>query len=171
MIIWADVLVAAVLHPEAAGDGAELDEAEALVEVPGMDIVLHYRIELHNSEAVGLRLGQAVGDQLLSQMSAAAAGIDGVARIRNVAAAADVVGMQDVEADNIALLLCHAAIGLCRKKIVAALLIEAVQLGKGHALLHHLIPDPHHRRDVFFIIASDDHAVPPYRLSHFALSK
>ncbi len=56
IIVRANVLKVSVLHAEALGDRAELDKAEALVEMAGVEVRRHDSVELHHAEAVRLCL-------------------------------------------------------------------------------------------------------------------
>lgn len=71
-IIRADVLVAAVLHSEAAGDSAELFEADALIEMARVDVRPDDGVELEHSEALFMRLTDAVEHQLFADVLSSA---------------------------------------------------------------------------------------------------
>ena len=60
VIIRTNVLKVSVLHAEAFGDRAELGEAEALVEVTGVEVRRHDGVELQDAEAVRLCLPQTI---------------------------------------------------------------------------------------------------------------
>ena len=72
MIIRADILVAAVLHSEAAGDSAELFEADALIEMARVDVRPDGSVELEHSEALFMRLTDAVEHQLFADVLSSA---------------------------------------------------------------------------------------------------
>jgi hypothetical protein len=54
--IWADGRECAILHSEAFRNRAELREAEAFVEMPGVDVPLDDGVELENPESMRLCL-------------------------------------------------------------------------------------------------------------------
>ena len=56
VIVRADVLVMAVFHAEAAGDDAELHEAEAFVEMPRVGVGGDDGVELQDAKAQPLAL-------------------------------------------------------------------------------------------------------------------
>ena len=68
VIVDADVLIAAVLHLKALWNGAQMHKAQALIQVAGMDVVLHHGVELEQLEPGGLALHQRIGDQLLADV-------------------------------------------------------------------------------------------------------
>lgn len=67
-IIRADVLVAAVLHSESAWDSPELFEADALIEMARVDVRPDDGVELEHSEALFMRLTDAVEHQLFADV-------------------------------------------------------------------------------------------------------
>ena len=69
--IRADGGEGAILHSEASWDRAELREAEAFVEVPGVDVPLDDGVELENPESMRLCLCEAVEDEFLAEMPSA----------------------------------------------------------------------------------------------------
>ena len=71
-IIWADILVAAVLHSEAAGDSAELFEADALIEMARVDVRPDDGVEPEHSEALFMCLTDAVEHQLFADVLSSA---------------------------------------------------------------------------------------------------
>lgn len=83
-------------------------------------------------------------------MQAARIGADRIACAADVAAAAHVVGVQNVEAVHLpARSVCRdGAGGLSAKELRTGLQIQKLLLGKGGPLLHDLVPDPDHRADV-----------------------
>lgn len=46
MIIGADVFKMPVFHSESPWNDPQLNKTEPLIQVPGMDVAFHYRIEL-----------------------------------------------------------------------------------------------------------------------------
>ena len=71
VIIGADIFKMAVFHAETAGDHAELSEAEALIEVAGMDVCGDDGVELQHAEPVRPALPEAVGDKGFAEVQPA----------------------------------------------------------------------------------------------------
>ena len=97
VIVKADILVRAVLHPEAAGDGSEQSEAKPFIQVTGVNIVLHNGVELQEPEMELRGLHETVGYPLFTDMLAPTHGIHGIAGICNMAAPTNVVGVENVK--------------------------------------------------------------------------
>ena len=74
VIVKADILVRAVLHPEAAGDGSEQSEAKPFIQVTGVNIVLHNGVELQEPEMELRGLRKTVGHQLFADVLTPASG-------------------------------------------------------------------------------------------------
>ena len=91
-----------VLHPKAIRDNAKLSKSDPLVQMTGMDVALNNSVELKNFEAYFLRPRHTVKHELLADMLTPAFRADSVARIADVSASSNVVGMQDVQADDLA---------------------------------------------------------------------
>ena len=51
VIVQADILEGTVFHPECPGNHADPDKAKPLVQIPGMEIVLHHGVELQDVKA------------------------------------------------------------------------------------------------------------------------
>ena len=110
----------AVLHAEAAGDDAERLEAEALVQVPRVCVAGDDGVELQDAEAARPALPETVGHQLFADVQTARFPLDRVAGVADVSAAADVVGMQDVQTVNMAgLPVLRDAVQVCSAKKAA----------------------------------------------------
>ena len=122
-----------------------------------MGVAGHHGVELHHPEAVGLRLRQAVRDQLFPDVQSPRFAVHGVAGVSDVPAAADVVRVQDVQAQHGAGvgILGHGIVGLGGEKRPAGVQRQRVLLREGHAVFHHLVPDLHHGGQVFFGIGAD----------------
>ena len=88
----------AVFHAEAAGDGAEGLKAKALVQVPRARVAGDDGVELQNPEAMCPALFEAVRNQLFTDVQTARCALDSVAGVADMAAAADVIGVQDIKA-------------------------------------------------------------------------
>ena len=145
-----------VLHQKASGDYAKLCKAKPFIEMPCVGVGPHDGIELENPEAVGLSLGQAVQHQLFADMEAAGIPAYGVAGVADMAAAADVVGMENIEAEDAAAfrILSHGAVCLFREKCGAGLFIQQLGLWKCDAVLHDFIPDFIHGGYILFCIGA-----------------
>lgn len=102
-VIGADIFIMAILHEKASGYHAELYEAQALIEMPCVDVGPYHGVELENPEAVSLSLDQAVQHQLFT-VSAAGFSAYRVAGIADVAAAAHIIGMKNIEAEDLSAL-------------------------------------------------------------------
>lgn len=51
-VVGTDILIVPVLHPEALGNGTQLDKAQPLVEVPGVQVGGYYGIKLQYHKAM-----------------------------------------------------------------------------------------------------------------------
>ncbi len=131
MIIGTDILIAAVFHSEAVGNGAELNEAEPFIKMAGVDIAFHNRIELHHAKAEALCLNETIAHKLFADVLSAAGGIHGVAGIAYMPAAADVVRMQNIESFYPAVFLGNSAVCLGGEKLFPALLVKELLCGKA----------------------------------------
>ena len=153
-----DVLVVAVLHEEALRDAAQLCEAQALIEMQGMDVGSHDRIELHEAEAQSGAHSQRVFHKLFADVQPAFVRPDGIAGVGDVTASAHVVGVQDVETDKFARLTIHsdAGIGLAAEETVSLPLGQFLDLRERHAFTHHLVPNAHGLGHVLLLIFPDD---------------
>ena len=123
MIVGTDILIVTVLHAESLRDDAQLYEAQTLVEVAGMDIGSHHGIELHNTKAMSLTLYETIGYQLFADMETSVIPADCVAGITDVAAATDIIWMQNIETTDLSGIdiLSYGIVGLNRKKIFSCL--------------------------------------------------
>ena len=159
-----DVLVVAVLHEEALGDSAQAGETQALVEVQGVDVCCHDGVELEDAEAEPGPHDQRVLDELLADVLPASGRANGIAGVADVAAAAHVVGVQDVEADDFARLAVDgdSGIGLAAEEVVGRRPGQLVELRERYALAHDLVPDVHGLCGIGRLIFPDrDHVVNP----------
>ena len=108
-----NIRIASVLEAEAAGDDAQADEAQLLIQMKRAFIAGDNGVELEDTKAQLPGLVQAVDNQLFADMPAAQGLVHGVAGVGNMAAAAYVVGMQDIQpADRPARQLRHGGEGL-----------------------------------------------------------
>lgn len=73
-----------------------MGEADPLVQMSGVDITLDNSVELKNLIAYFFRPCDAVKHELFTDMLPSAFGADGIARVADVSASADIVGMKDV---------------------------------------------------------------------------
>ena len=123
----------------------------------GAVILLDHGVELHQPKAERRRRFQTVPHQRLARAPVPRAALDGVAGVGDVAAAPLVVGVEDVEADDLAVFLRHGGKALRVKERPRRLRRQKVELGEGHAVLHHLIPDQHHARKIGLHIGAHVH--------------
>ena len=91
-----DILVVPVLEQKALGNHAELGKAELLVELEGRSIRRDDCVELQNPKADFLGLREAILYEKFTDVLATLVLLDGVACIRNVAAAPDIVRVENV---------------------------------------------------------------------------
>ena len=140
----------AVLHAEAAGDGAELDEAQTLIQVARMRVAGDDSVELQHAEAVRPALPQAVGHERFARVQAARGALDRVAGVADMAAATDIVRVQDIEPDHLSARFFDGDRAVCLRgeKLRAGGLVQQLLLREGHAVLHDLIPNTDHRRQI-----------------------
>lgn len=143
MIEQHDVLKAAVLQAEAAGDRADAREAELFVEAQRAVIVRDDGVELEDAKAQFAALLQAVPNQRFAHALSAQIAAHRIAGVADVAAAPHVVRVQDVQSEHIPVLRVagDAGEGLLAEEAVAAFGAEKVLLRKGEARLHDLVPD------------------------------
>ena len=115
-------------------------------------------VELQHSEAARPALHKAVRHQLFADMQPARGPLDGVAGVADVAAAADVVWVQDIKAIDRSGIRVHrgGGIGLCGEEGRAGLGGQKLLLREGHAVFHDLVPDAHERGKVLQSVFSDD---------------
>ena len=115
-------------------------------------------VELQHPEAARPALHKAVRHQLFADMQPARGPLDGVAGVADVAAAADVVWVQDIKAIDRSGIRVHrgGGIGLCGEEGRAGLGGQKLLLREGHAVFHDLVPDAHERGKVLRSVFSDD---------------
>ena len=123
--------------------------------MPRVDVRGDDGVELQDAKAVRLALRETVGDERLTEVQSACCALDGIARVADMAAAALVVGMQDVKAEHLAVRLGDGGIGLLCKKFCAGLLVQKMLLRESNAILDDLVPDSDHIRQVGRLIGSD----------------
>src|SRR5699024_56820 len=113
--------------------------------------------ELQNAEAERLCLLHAVADKRLADMLAAQSAFHGIARCADMPAAADDVGMQDIQADEPAGrgVICQPGKRLPGKESVAPLLVQQLGLREGDARLDDLVPDGGSRCRVLLFVWPD----------------
>lgn len=102
MVEEKDVLVAAVGETKAAGDFSQGAGARFFVKADGGGVGSDYDVELDQTEAAVLVSMKAVPDQRFVQVFAPSGRGNGVGGVCDMAAAADVVGMEDVELRHLA---------------------------------------------------------------------
>ncbi len=158
-IVRNNVFVAAVFHQEASGDAAELCEAEGLVQVEGGFVGGDDGVELQDPEAEFLAGGQGVLDQLAADVPASDACFYGIAGVADVSAAADVVGVEDVQPDDFAggFVFGDAGVRLAFEESYGFVAIDFVGLRKGDAFFDDGVPDVRRGIGVFPCVGSDGH--------------
>ena len=158
-IVRNDVFVAAVFHQEASGDAAELCEAECLVQVEGGFVGGYDGVELQDSEAEFLAGGQGVFYQLAPDVPASDAGFYGIAGVADVSAAADVVGVEDVQSDDFAggFVFGDAGVRLAFEESYGFVAVDFVGLRKGDAFFDDGVPDVCRSVGVFSCVGPDGH--------------
>lgn len=107
MIIRTDVFKMSVLHSKSLWNCAQLDKAQSLIQMAGVNIAFYNSIELKNSIATFFCLKQAVFYKLFTNMFSAGIGSDGIACITDVTAASNIVWMKDVKSINFATFFCN----------------------------------------------------------------
>ena len=123
MIVWADVFVMSVFHAKSAGDGAQLFEAEAFVEMSCVDVGDDDGVELHDTEVMGSALFQAVADEFFTDMKSTAVTADSVAGVADMSASSYIIRMENVQTiDFICVRICsNGCISLFGEKVSASL--------------------------------------------------
>lgn len=102
MVEEKDVLIAAVGETKAAGDFSQGAGARFFVKADGGGVGSDYDVELDQTEAAVLVSMKAVPDPCFVQVFASSGRGNGVGGVCDMAAAADVVGMEDVEPRHLA---------------------------------------------------------------------
>ena len=82
-----------------------------------------------------------------------------------LAAAAHIVGVQDVKAQDLPVLFADAGKALGLEKFQAALPVQLLHLGESHPGFHHFIPYPVGGIDIRRCKGSDVHCHSPFILS------
>lgn len=68
LVVGADILVAPAFHAEPTENDHQLGKAQPLVQVAGMQVGRHHRVELHHTKAQRFAHGKAVLRQLFSDV-------------------------------------------------------------------------------------------------------
>lgn len=68
LVVGADILVASAFHAEPTENDHQLGKAQPLVQVAGMQVGRHHRVELHHTKAQRFAHGKAVLHQLFSDV-------------------------------------------------------------------------------------------------------
>lgn len=107
-----------VLHAKTTGDRTELVKADPLIQMPCVHIRSNDRIKLQDAKAQLMGFRDAVFHKHLSDMQSPACGSYRIAGVRDMAASADIVRVQDIKPQDFPCLLldCHTAEALLRKK-------------------------------------------------------
>ena len=156
-----NVFVVAVFHQEAPGDAAELCESECLIQVESSFVGGDDGVELQNPEAEFLAGGQGVFYQLAADVPASDACFYGIAGVADVSAAADVVGVEDVQPDDFAgsFVFGNAGVRLTFEESNGLVAVDLVGLRKSDAIFDDGVPDVCCGVGVFSCIGSDGHVL------------
>ena len=106
----------------------------------GMHVRGNHCVELQDSVAKLRRLPHRILYQKFSYMTAATIPPDSIARICDMATSSDIVGVQDVDADDLMVHKSHGGI-LSLKERFSLIHRETLLLRKSLPVLHNLIPD------------------------------
>ena len=142
-----------------------MGEAQLAVEIQGRGVAADHSVELQDPKAQFFGLVQAVAHQGFPQAPASGPGGNGVAGVADMAAAAHIVGVQDVKAQDFPVLLADAGKALGLEKFQAALPVQLLHLGKSHPGFHHFIPYLVGGVDIRRCKGSDVHCHSPFILS------
>ena len=85
-----------ILHAKSPGNGAELNESQARIQMPCVDIAFHDSIELEHSKSQFTPFFQAIQNQLLPNVLAPYVGGYGITCIADMPTSAHIVWMEDV---------------------------------------------------------------------------
>ena len=115
-------------------------------------------VELQSAEAAGGKARDAVEHELFANVPAARAAGYSVARVCDVAAAADVVRVENVQPENFIALHGDSGGRLLREKFAAGLRRQLRLLRVGDAVADDLVPDAYHIRKVRLPVQTDFNA-------------
>ena len=117
-------------------------------------VVRDHRIELQDPVSGRLCLFHTVGYKQPSDLLSAMARIHRVAGVAEMAAAADVVGMENVKTVYRAVLHRDCGAGLRAEELSSGFFVKCLFLGKGVSFFDDLIPDADHLGNVILRIFS-----------------
>lgn len=146
-----------VFHAEAARNNAQRAETHTFVKAAGVGIGGDGGVELYDSESMQFCLGDTIPDQFFADVEAAEPCADGKACIADVSAAANIVGMEDIQAiDFPGSGVCgNGVIGLSGEKLPGRFWGQGVFLGEGNAALGGFVPNFNHVWQVVFLVRAD----------------
>ena len=142
-----------------------MGEAQLAVEIQGRGIAADHGVELQDTKAQLPGFFQAVAHQGFAQAPPSGAGSHGVAGIADMAAAAHIVGVQDIKAQELPVLFADAGKALRLEKGQSALPVQLLCLGESHPGFHHFIPYLVGGIDIRRCKGSDVHCRSPFILS------
>jgi len=146
-----------VFHTKSARDRSERDKPEPLIQVPRVYIGGDHSVELHNFKIMLPGLRKAVEHQLFADVLSPAPGAHRKARVADMSASADVVGMQNIHSVyfRVIFTFCDSTIRLLGKKRLPRFLGKIIFLRESDSLFNDFIPNPNHFRNIVFPILSD----------------
>ena len=159
IVIQTDILIGSIFHQKAIGNRSHQHEAKTFIQVPGMNIVFYYGIELHQLESMFFCLIQTVGNQPFANVFSPVARINGRACICNMTATTNIVRVKNVKSNNCSVVVRDGTVCLCSKKYLSTFFIKKIQLWKSNTFLNNLVPNTHHSRHIGFTIVSDFHTI------------
>jgi hypothetical protein len=104
-----------------------------------MGIALNNGIELEHTKTKLLCGLQAVQHQFFTDMLSPACGGYSIASIADMSTATDIIGVQDIQSDNLSIILRYAGMALGSKEVSTGFFRQAFFLGKGNAIFHHFM--------------------------------
>lgn len=147
---------------KAIGNGAKLYKSKSFVQMPGVKVRCYNGVELHNPKAKPFCLHETVGDELFTDVFAAASGIHRIACVTDMPAPTGIIRVQNIEAYNTVMLNSNAAVRLGLEKSLSGFFVKRLLLRKGDAVFYDFIPNPHHGPYVFISVFSYFHMMIPH---------
>ena len=150
MIVNDNIFVFPANIKKTAGNPTQLDEVQLFIQVLCAMVAGHYSVELQNMEPQCFGMVQTVPDQGLTDVVAPVRAAYCKTGIGNMAAAAYIVGVQNVKPHDRAAfgLLCHGAVRLFCEKGCCVWGFQRFKLWESLALAHDFVPDLCHSGQV-----------------------
>lgn len=146
-----------VLHTKSVRDNTGLRKSDTFVKVAGVNIALNHGVELKNAKPERFCRFDTVKHRLFSDMPASALTAYGVACVADMAAAADIIRVEYIQAVYFPVINGNGAFALSGKKFRTAFHIERLLLWKSYTVLNDLVPYPYHIRQIARCVFSDRH--------------